>query len=268
MTAVADRTVGHVADQSAYVVLRDIVRGGLAGTITGVIVAGVGGRLVMQFAAAAVPDAAGRLTENGNRIGAITLEGTFFLVLFGVIIGLIVGAMWVALSPMIPWTGLRRAAATVPLAIALGGIGLVSGDNPDFVVLQHAPFVVLILLLLGVGAVGFVVPLMDDWLERKLPGVNGASARFSPCTPRWQHLVRSSRYRPCSTRCSPPNTRDPSWMALVVSGATLAWWVLRLRGYAAPPRNLMLVGRASLLAIVILGTVDLAPEVSQALGAS
>lgn len=45
---------------------RDITRGGLAGLIVGVLLAGIGGRVVMRLAALLVPAADGAFTENGN----------------------------------------------------------------------------------------------------------------------------------------------------------------------------------------------------------
>ena len=66
-------------------VLRDIARGGISGVAAGIVVSGLGGRLVMRIAALLHPDAVGALTENGNRIGDITVGGTLSLVLFGLI---------------------------------------------------------------------------------------------------------------------------------------------------------------------------------------
>ena len=43
--------------------------------VVGLLVAGIGGRLVMRLAALLVPDSVGRFTENGNVIGTITLDG-------------------------------------------------------------------------------------------------------------------------------------------------------------------------------------------------
>ena len=56
--------------------LRDIAVGSLAGLIAGLVVGGVGGRVVMRLAALLAPEAVGRFTENGFRIGTITLQGS------------------------------------------------------------------------------------------------------------------------------------------------------------------------------------------------
>jgi hypothetical protein len=55
-------------------------------------------------------------------------------------------------------------------------------------------------------------------------------------------------------------------LALVVAGgATLLWWKRRIDGLAAPSERLTLVARLALVAVVILGTIDLLPEVREAL---
>ena len=47
---------------------------GIAGVLTGVLVGGVGGRLLMRVAAITAPDgAAGVLTDNGGIVSAISL---------------------------------------------------------------------------------------------------------------------------------------------------------------------------------------------------
>lgn len=250
-------------------ILRDIVRGGIAGVVAGLVVAGIGGRLAMRLALLAVPGSAGSLTENGNVIGAITLPGTVGLILFGAIIGLLfVGASWVSLAPWIPGAGWRRALATMPLAIALGGVGLIDGRNPDFAVLEHAPLVAAVLLLL-VGAVGFVVALTDDGLDRILPKVtDDADGRVHAYA--LLAALGGVLALPALLGALFGGDRPRVWVGLaflVAGGATLVWWGLRSRGHTSPPRALTLVGRAALVAIVVLGTIDLAPEVSEALGA-
>jgi hypothetical protein len=91
-------------------------------------------------------------------------------VLTGAVIGLLAGTVWVVVSPWIPRTGLARAFLAIPIAIALGAVGVIEASNPDFSVLQHDPRVVAALLAL-VGVIGFLFPLVDDWLERRLPHV-------------------------------------------------------------------------------------------------
>ena len=69
--------------------IRHLALVGLAGAVSGAIVGGIGGRLVMRIAAVAAPDGViGSVTENGNRIGDITAGGTLELVIFaGILFG-------------------------------------------------------------------------------------------------------------------------------------------------------------------------------------
>ena len=69
-------TIGPVPAVSAVgEVLRDIARGGIAGIIVGILVAGLGGRFVMRLATILHEDTVGLRTEAGEVIGAITLSG-------------------------------------------------------------------------------------------------------------------------------------------------------------------------------------------------
>ena len=64
MTTPAAERSGSAAAQA---IVRDIARGGLAGLVTGLLVAGVGGRLVMRIAALLVPGSAGAFTAKITR---------------------------------------------------------------------------------------------------------------------------------------------------------------------------------------------------------
>ncbi len=64
----------------------------VSAVITGIVVGGLGTRLVMRLSAMATDDSTiGMLTENGNRVGDITGEGTIALVVLatGTAVGLI-----------------------------------------------------------------------------------------------------------------------------------------------------------------------------------
>ncbi|OGO54776.1 MAG: hypothetical protein A2Z32_07395 [Chloroflexi bacterium RBG_16_69_14] len=270
MTSVAEHahadereSVGGLGDLA-----RDIARGGLAGLVAGVLIGGIGGRVVMRLAALAVPDSAGLLTENGNRIGAITIGGSMGLVIFiGLFAGLAAGIVWVTVSPWIPGAGIRRAILTMPIAVALSGFFLIRGDNLDFLALRHDALVVLMLLAIP-ALIGFTIAWLDDGLDRRLPRVSVGSPVvgigyavltaiglvFLP------PIVGAYFERPATV---------PMAIALLATGmATVVWWGLRLRGQQVPPQRLVMAGRAALLAAVILGTVALVPEVVEALGAS
>jgi hypothetical protein len=267
MTSIVDAATVHEEVGPGGLILRDIARGGIAGAIAGGLVAGIGGRVVMRLAALAVPSAVGLPTENGNTIGEITLAGSVALVFLGVFFGLVVGAVWVALAPWIPGRGLGRALVTAPIAVAVGGVGLVDGGNVDFIVLRNDALVVAMLLVL-VGLIGAAVSLVDDGLDRVLPvpasGATGTAAIYAMLAALGIVLTLPAIVGSFFAGEQP---RPLVGLALVGCGAaTLALWNLRLRGTADPPAVLVAAGRLSLLALVLFGTADLVPEVRGALG--
>jgi hypothetical protein len=259
-------TVGLVGEA-----LRDIARGGIAGAVAGIVVAGLGGRIVMRLAAIIVPMSSGSFTENGNRIGDITFSGSLGLLLFGgLLFGLSGGTVWVVVSPWIPGAGLRRAIFSMPIAVALTGFGLIDGRNPDFSILRHDVLIVAMLLAL-VALLGLTIALLDDWLDRKLPRTTPGHARAMSVYGTIAGLgavlilpVVLGSYLVVGGTSDPPVLLG---LALIGVGlATLAWWALRRTGRERPQSTLLIAGRAALLAAVVFGVLELAPEVAAALG--
>jgi hypothetical protein len=247
------------------VLARDLVGAGIAGAVAGVLVAGIGGRLVMRLAALAVPSSAGRFTENGNLIGNITLDGSVGLVLLGLFFGAFAAIVWVVVLPWLPGRGVPRALLAMPLALALGGRGLIDGSNTDFAVLQHQPVVVAMLVCL-VAALGSVTALLADRLDRRLPpaGTESSGQAFG-----YALLIAAGVLLMPIVVVSFFDAPGKALvgLALVATGlATAAWWVLRFRGAARPPGRLVTIGRASLLVAVVAGSVQLFPEIVEALG--
>jgi multidrug transporter EmrE-like cation transporter len=244
-------------------IIRDIARGGLAGAVVGLAVAGLGGRVVMRLAALLVPAAAGSFTENGNRIGDLTVSGTSGLMLFGLITGLLAAPIWVAVSPWLPGIGLQRAALMVPVALATGTPALIEGDNPDFVILRHDPLVVVSLLVL-VAVFGAALALVDDLLDLRLPPATGpVGTAYGVLAAFGLALVLPV------TVLGFLNSSDPARVlvgaALIAVGiATLTSWVVRIQG-RPKPAWLTFAGRTAVALAVILGSAGAIPEVSEAL---
>jgi hypothetical protein len=244
-------------------ILRDIARSGLAGLLAGILVAGIGGRLVMRLAALIVPASAGRFTENGNQIGDITVSGSLGLILLGgLFFGTAGGTIWVVISPWIPGTGLRRAILAMPIAVALTGVSLIHAGNPDFRLLRYDGLVVAMLIAL-VALAGLTIALLDDWLDRRLPPANAsgrADTTYAIVAGTGGVLIFPV------VLVSYLSEETLLGLALVAVGlATLAWWSVRMSGRARPA-TLLIAGRLALLAAVAIGAVELAPEVAGALG--
>ena len=251
-------------------VLRDIARGGISGAIVGIVVGGIGARVVMRIVAILHPDAVGALTENGNRIGDITLGGTLFLIPFGLISGVLAGVLWVIVSPWIPRHTGVRALLTAGIAIAIGTPLLIIGRNPDFVILDHDPRVVSLLVAL-VGLIGLSIALLDSWLDRRLPhavtGRKGPAVFYATVTLMGAVLVLPFVLLVFLTSDEYQLPLRAGYALLVVGLCTAIWWGLRVRGRVTTPRGLVTAARGALLVAVMLGVLTSLPHISRALGA-
>jgi hypothetical protein len=251
-------------------VLRDIARGGISGVVAGIVVGGLGGRLVMRIAALLHPDAVGALTENGNRIGDITLGGTLSLVLFGLISCAMAGAVWVIVSPWIPGHTGVRALLTAGVAIAIGTPVLIIGRNPDFVILDHDPAVVALLLAL-VGTIGLSIALLDSWLDRRLPHADTGQKRpagfYAIVTLMGAVLVLPFVLLVLLTADEYQLPLRAGYALLVVGLCTAVWWGLRVRGRVRTPRGLVIAARGAVLVAVMLGVLTSLPHIARALRA-
>ena len=180
-------------------ILREMARGGLAGLVVGLVVGGIGGRLLMRLAALVEPDAAGLRTENGNVIGTITFDGTLALLVFGgLLAGAIIGSLWVVIRPWLPQRPLLRALVAMPICVAMGTTILIQDTNPDFVILSRNLAVIGALVGL-VALVGPSMVLAESALDRLLPVVQ----RRGPAAGR----VRGHR---CVRRVPRPCPRGPA----------------------------------------------------------
>lgn len=247
-------------------VLRDIARGGLAGLVVGILLAGIGGRVVMRLAALLEPESAGSLTENGNIIGSITPGGTLALIVFvGLFFGAVAGSLWVVAGPWLPATPRLRALASIPLALALGTSGLVEARNADFAILQRDPVVIASLVVL-VGLFGPGLVVAERWLEGRLPHPAVGDTRVVAgyvLVAAFGLLLTFALVVPLYLG----SELALAGIALVVVGvATLAAWRLRMMRRPARPPMLQLVARAGLVVATVAGLVVATGEIVGALG--
>ena len=247
-------------------VFRDIARGGLAGLVAGILVAGLGGRLVMRLAALIVPSATGFQTENGNRIGEITASGSLGLIVFvGLLGALVFASVWVAIAPWLPGRGLVRGLVAMPIAVALGSFGLISSENPDFAVLEHNPLVVASLILL-VASAAPAMAIADGWFDRRLPHASSATSTLASVYALLTVIGVGFGGLLLIQAALGEVSRPLGLTVIAVGIATLIWWSQRMRGQAAPSRALVLAARSILLLGTVAGLVVLLPELTGALG--
>ena len=267
--AIDDATVPPAALPATTVthldgIVRDIARGGLAALIVGFAVLGVGARLVMRIHALLVPAAVGSATENGNRIGEITIPGTIGLIVIAGLFGAIVlGVLWVVLSPWLPGGPVARGVVAVPVAVALGAHQLVVLGNTDFIVLRHHPLVVATLLGL-IAALPLALAFVDAWLDRRLPSggpSTPAGALYLSLT-----ILGGLLGAVAVVQALAQEPTRPLGLVIVALGAvTLASWIRRLSGRPDEAPILVAVARTIIVAGTIASAIGVWPAIRYAL---
>ena len=150
-------------------VFRRVALLGVASVISGVLVGGVLGRIVMRLSAlAAGPEMVGRLTENGNRVGEFTIIGTIILIIFaGGFFGVAGSVMVVGSDPWLRWMGPLQGLGFGLVALAVSGDGS-PFNSVDFFILE--PRALNVAMFVGLHFVfGFVVSGLYWVFDRTLP---------------------------------------------------------------------------------------------------
>ncbi|MFA5883024.1 MAG: hypothetical protein WDA60_04155 [Acidimicrobiia bacterium] len=139
LPAVAPRSLPTAVGASALDAMRTLSAIGGAGLVAGLLVPGLGGRLLMRaLAATSGTRAQGKLTEADEVVGAITFDGSLGFVIFvGLVLPFAAALGYLALRHYLPG---RAAAAGVGFGVillALFGVDdPLSPDNVDFDILS------------------------------------------------------------------------------------------------------------------------------------
>ena len=153
---------------------RTAVVGMLGGAAAGVLVAGLGGRLVMRVLAATSGDAAqGLLTEADERVGRITYNGTMGLVVFvGLFGGIFGGLVYVALRRWLPRRTWLAGLVLGVILLGLARLDPLNPDNKDFDILRPTWLAVLLLVALfpafGMTAASLIERIDRSWTRHPL----------------------------------------------------------------------------------------------------
>jgi hypothetical protein len=162
-------------EQRAAELIRHIGIVGIVGVALGLIVGGIGGRVVMRIAGIVAPDhAQGAMTENGNAIGDITVGGTIELIIFvGIFFGAVGAVAYVISERWLSWTGPFRPLAFGLLILVVGAPDVLDPENLDFLLVGNFELVVAMFVALFL-LYGIPMPLLVSALEGRLPGVDPA----------------------------------------------------------------------------------------------
>jgi hypothetical protein len=146
--------------------------------IAGVLVGGLGSRLVMRLAALAAPEVRGTLTDNGNIVGEITLEGTIALMIVAGLSSTVFGSgAFVVARPWLPRRTFPRGLVLGAFLLALSGTAVVDAANADFVILGDRPLNVTMFSSLFL-AFGLVASSAITVLDRRVPPAASLSPRM------------------------------------------------------------------------------------------
>ena len=172
MTNTATRPISEPGARTAETV-RQLAASGLAATLAGLVMGGVGGRLAMRVSALMNPDAVGRRTDAGEIVGTITAEGTIaFLIFGGILTGAMLAVFWIAVRAWLPRSGAWRSLAAALVAISVAGALAVEAGNFDFFFLKPAWLHVLMFTVL-VGSAGWLTAWLDTRLVKRLASATG-----------------------------------------------------------------------------------------------
>jgi len=160
------------------------VMGSTAGAVVaGVLVLGLGSRLMMRVLAATSPASAqGRSTDADEVVGVISLDGTIGLLVFvGLFGGLLGLGLFVVLRRWLPDRSIRAGLVTGGIGAGLLArpSGLLEPSNRDFAILSPTWLAVLLALALVITFALLAAVLIDRWAaswpvpDRTLKGAAG-----------------------------------------------------------------------------------------------
>ena len=174
----ARSVVTQAKDESAIVSLvRHAAVAGIAGVISGVIVGGLGGRVVMRLSAIAGPDRlTGIPTSNGNRIGDITVGGTLELViLVGIFSGAFGAIAYLITEPWLEWAGRWHGLVFGVALLLMASTVVIEPENTDFAILSNQELNIGLFSALFIGF-GLLMGWLHGALDARLPQVGQGKA--------------------------------------------------------------------------------------------
>jgi hypothetical protein len=146
--------------------------------IAGVLVGGLGSRVVMRISALAAPEVRGMVTENGNVVGEITLAGTIALMVFAGLSSTVFGTgAFVVARPWLPRGTVPRGLVFGAFLLALTGAAVVDRANADFVILGDRLLNVAMFSALFL-AFGLIASSAIAVLDRRVPPAASLSPRM------------------------------------------------------------------------------------------
>ena len=140
----------------------------IAAGLGGGFLAGLLARIAMHVIALATPAQPGLLTESGAVVGAITSEGSAFVVVAGAFVGLPAGLVYLGVRRWLPAGRWARSLTFGAVSLCLGGSLMISAGNADFDRVG-TPGLDIVVFVLSFVIAGMAISVLAEWLDRRLP---------------------------------------------------------------------------------------------------
>lgn len=220
----------------------------LIGFLTGVVVGGLGGRLVMLvLRLTSDPFLRGLETDDGFTIGVVSRE-TMFLVILTAFLGVVGALVYLAIRPWLP-PRVRPWTAGV-VAGAVGGAVAIRPDGIDFTLLEPLWLAVAMFIALP-AAYGVVLAVLVERSFRR------------PVGERWRSLIGLPLLLPLLPLPIALGLRGPVQTGVLLAAIPVLWLLSRGRGLASAWTTPVVtwIGRTALAAVTALAVVVLVRDV-------
>ncbi len=166
MSVIGKRTVSRGTENTALSFACTLAAGAVGGGLVGLIVGGVLGRLIMRLLAVTSPESVqGRMTDDIQPVGQISLAGTLQLCITTVALGAIAGLIYLWVRRVLPPSRRARSGLFALFVGSIGGAFLVH-DHPSFDYSVLRPEWLAVVSFVAIPTLfGFLAPSMIDRLE-------------------------------------------------------------------------------------------------------
>jgi hypothetical protein len=169
MALVKDRSAGPGRGgtrPAALAFWRTLAAGSIGGGLVGLLIGGVLGRLLMRLLAVTSPESAhGRLTDDIQPVGQVSLGGTLQLFVTTIALGAIAGLVYLWVRRVLPPSGWGRRGLFALFVGSVGGAFLVH-DHPSFDYSVLQPEWLAVVSFVAVPSLfGLLAPSVVDRLE-------------------------------------------------------------------------------------------------------
>jgi hypothetical protein len=231
---------------------------GVVGVSLGLIVGGIGGRIVMRIAGIVASDRVqGFPTDNGNAIGDVTVGGTIGLIIFvGILFGGVGAVAYVICERWLTWTGPLRPLAFGLLLLAVASPLALDPDNLDFLLIRNYELIVAMFMTLFL-LYGMPMALLVRGLEGRLSKVNPARPIASVAA--YLGLVGFGAIFVLLLVVVAIDENDLAMFFLLGLGiATTLHWVTEYSGLVGNPWPILvrLLGYGALVGAAVTGTIQ------------